>query len=198
MAKIEIDENALVAKDTIVRLVDDIQRNPKTREQFLRAVKEVRPDMPVPEIDAAAPIHAAIAELKKQQEEFISEQRKRAAEEDSNKQTNEFVAGWNKQKNSLAEQGYYPDAIAKIEEFAKTEGIPNLLAAAAYYEKRNPPSLTAPRAGAFSFDEASDDGKLINRLMESKMQRGQIDRNAVMQLAENALRDVRASNKRSF
>jgi uncharacterized protein YyaL (SSP411 family) len=196
---VEIDENTLVSQREIVSLVADIQKNPALRDNFLRAVKEVRPNMPIPEIDVAKPIQDKLDALEAKQVAFFAKQEEAEAARLAAQKDDEFLSGWNKQKNTLLEQGYHPAAVDKVVEFAKAEGIPNLLAAAAYYEKRNPPSLTNPRASLFdAFNEdASDDGKYLKRLMDGRAQPGGvIDDGAVMHLAQNALTDIRAQNRK--
>jgi hypothetical protein len=196
--KVEIDESVLANQGAIIALVNDIQKDPNLRGDFLKAVKKVRPDMPIPEIDAAAPIQAKLDELSAKQDAFFAKLEEEKAARAAESETNKFMSQWNDQKQTLLKRGYYEKMVDKIEAFAKQEQIPNLLAAAAYYDQVNPPSLTSTKGGMFdAFNDAeSDDGKYLKALMDSRAQPGGvINDNAVMHLAQNALNDIRAANR---
>jgi sortase (surface protein transpeptidase) len=167
MAKVEIDENTLVAQTAMVKIFNDLQNNPKTRETFFRAVKTVRPDLSIPEIDTSDPINAKIAELDERYAKFERAQEEQAALAAQRSQENEFITNWNKQKQALLAQGYYPEGVTEIEAFAQKHQIPNLEAAAALYEKQNPPTLSAPRGGLSTFSDKTDSGDYVKKLMEA-------------------------------
>ncbi len=194
---IEIDENTLVAQGAILKLFDEMQKNPKTRGATLRAIKELRPDISIPELDAAAPLQAQLEEIKTAQREFLDSIKAEKAAAAEAAATEKLISGWNAQKNSLLEEGYFPDGVEKIEAFARENGIPNLAAAAALYEKRNPPSLSSPRSGLFTPGAEDDAAKYVNHLMQGRGQPGgRIDEGAVMNEAMKVLTDIRSGARR--
>lgn len=197
MPKVEIDENTFVAQTAMVKIFDDLQKNPATREKFFRVVKEVRPDLSIPEIDAADPINAKIAELDARYAKFERVQAEQAELAAQRAQESEFITAWNKQKQILLSQGYYPDAVAQIEAFAQQQQIPNLEAAAALFEKQNPPSLSAPRGGLSAFGDKTNSGDYVKTLMEvAGNNGGRIHDNIVFSEAQRVMAENRSNSSR--
>jgi hypothetical protein len=198
MPKVEIDENTLVAQGEILKLFDQMQKDPATRGDTLRLIKKLRPGISIPEIDAAEPLRAQLNEIKAAQQEFFDSIKAEKAAAAQAAQENQFLSAWTAQKNHLLEQGYFPDGVEKIEAFARENSIPNLEAAAALYEKRNPPSLSSPRSGLFSSSSDNDDaGKYVDHLMKSRGQfGGRIDEGAVLNEAHKVLNEIRSGARR--
>ena len=194
MPKIEVDETTFVSQRAIVDLVASIEKNPAHRTKFLEMVKSVKPDLSIPEIDAAAPLRAELDEMKKMLAEDAAA---RKAEKDAvaaQAQENAFLSTWRKQENSLRDEGWLDDGLDKVKEFAKTQGIPNLEAAAALYLKQNPAQIATPSANrAFDFFQPdTDTGKYFDELMKSKGDSPV----AEAKLVQAALNEVRNANRR--
>lgn len=194
MPKVEVDEASYASQRAIVDLVASIEKNPKLRTAFLSMVKEVKPDLSIPEIDAAAPVNAKLDAMSAQMSEFIAAQKKREDDAAQREQEASFANSWNAQKNNLLNSGYMEDAIPQIEEFAKKRGIPDLEAAAALYEKQNPVYLTSPSRSTFGdfFQTGTDTGKFYEDLMKSHGE----DERSENGLVQAALNDVRSANRR--
>lgn len=196
---VEIDENQLVNLQNITGIVRDINSNPELKESFLRSVKKVRPDMPIPEIDAVDPIKAELAALKTQQAEFIAKQEAAQREREEKQQVNEFEQKWLAQQRELLDMGYMKAGVETIVAFAKENGIPNLHAAAAYYEKLNPPDIVSPHSSLFGA-AAGDDGDpraaLTQKLLKSRLENGIVNDALVAAEVRSTLSDIRSNNRR--
>src|ERR1700686_82177 len=109
MPKIEVDETTFVSQRAIVDLVASIEKNPVHRTKFLEMVKAVKPDLAIPEIDAAAPLRAELDEMKKQQREFLDGIKAEKEAAAAAAQENAFLSTWRKQENSLRDEGWLDD-----------------------------------------------------------------------------------------
>jgi len=98
----------------LAALANDIARNPKTRGLFLQATKTVRPDTPIPEIDMANAVGAALAERDKK----IAELEKARLDEQTTRQALEA-------RKMLREKGYADsdEDVAAIEKLMVDEKI---------------------------------------------------------------------------
>src|SRR6516164_6951616 len=65
MPLIEVDEAAYKRAEQNQALIAKIMANPEERRKFMATVKAVEPERSVPEIDAVAPVNAAIEALTK-------------------------------------------------------------------------------------------------------------------------------------
>jgi sortase (surface protein transpeptidase) len=198
MAKIELDESTAASQAAVVKLVDDLVKSPKHRQAFLAQIKDIRPDVSIPEIDVAAPIQAELEALKTAQAEFFAEQRRLNSERDQRTVETSFVSEWNQQKNALLDAGYMSGAVEQIDQFAREQKIPNLEAAALLYEKRNPPRLSSG-SGRLNdlFNPGSDQGQYTKNLIEARLKGGKAAMNMLMdQEITKTLEDVRSQNRR--
>lgn len=173
MAKVEVDEAEWTASQQVVSVFSDMLKNPQAREQVLKAKKLARPNEPIPEIDAAS---KGYEEINKLREELAAD---RKAREDADKKRDDdarvakFQADWDAQKAALRADGWMDDGIAKIEEYAKTTGIPDLEAAALKYRKLHPePEPVQPSGyGRWAFmDEPGDkdNPSFVQKLLQTK------------------------------
>lgn len=193
---VEIDEADLLAKNQVVGLVDLILKNPGARKQFHQAVKTVRPDTVIPEIDAKDEVMAAL-EIERQARLALEKQiADDKAKVEADAKTASFVAKWNGQKDKLRSEGWLDDGLAEVEKMAQERGIADLAAAAALYEKEHPPAEpVTPAAGIGSFDlfrEQGEDKDMMKKLLES---RGEDD-SALSSLVNSALTDLRSGGRR--
>lgn len=137
MAKVEVDEAEWLASQQVTKLFADTLNNPESRRKILEAKKIVRPNEPVPEIDAAAPIQSELAKIR---EEIAADRKAReeaAAKAETESKTKEFQAAWDKQKQSLRAD-FDDTGVEAIEKLAQERGIADLEAAALLYRKLHP------------------------------------------------------------
>lgn len=106
--------------------------SPETRQQYLSLVKQVRPDLPMPELETSRRIDDATQKLRDEIAEMKAEQSRRDAAEEVARSRGDLV------KRGLASE----DDIAKIEEMMLKDGIMNYETAARYYQNQR--QLAAP------------------------------------------------------
>jgi len=172
MAKVEIDEAQYAAQQRLTALYQGMMANPKAREQLYAAAKLVDPNLPTPELDAKGEI---IGEIQKRDEEIAALKKRMdddAAAREQEKLTQQFAQTWDAKRARLREQGYTSDGIEKIEKLAEERGIVDLDAAAALFDKQNPPaSLSHPGGGIGSLDlfqQSAQDDEDFKKLLESQ------------------------------
>jgi hypothetical protein len=192
---VEIDETELDNYRRVARAVQTMEKNPKSRKLILEANKAAFPDMVIPEIDAknevlevANAATAAATAAQKQIDGWIAAQ-------EAQKKVDEFRSAWEGKKNTLRNQGYTDEGITKIEALAQERGIPDLDAAAALFDKLNPPPMPASPSGYGSFDlfSPSDrEGAEVKALLESKGE----DSMALSKLIDSTLTEIRGGTRR--
>jgi hypothetical protein len=146
----EIDETRLGSLNAIAQIADSLLKNPKTRKKYLEAVKEARPDLPIPEIDAAAPVHEEVNSIR---EEFTKELKALREERESEKKDRLLASirsQYDKGKQDLVDLGYTPEGIADLEKFMETNGLTDVALARKAYEFDNPrPAPARPSRNNF-------------------------------------------------
>lgn len=146
----EIDETRLGSLTAIAQIADSVLKNPKTRKKYLEAIKEARPDIPIPEIDAAQPVATEIASIR---EEFTKELK--ALREDRDNEKKDRLLGsvrdqYNKGKQELLDLGYTPEGVADIEKFMEANNLTDFSLARKAYEFDNPrPAPARPSRGNY-------------------------------------------------
>lgn len=137
MALAEIDEGELAALRNVATVFNKTM-NSKQREQLLRAVKGANPDLPIPEIDARAPMDDALSgmreEFKAMREDIAKE---RTAREDSEARLR-LATQWNEGRSKVQKSGYVGDSLEKLEKFMEDKGVADHEVAAAAFEKLHP------------------------------------------------------------
>lgn len=195
MAKIEIEEGDLLAKNNVVQAMQELLGNAQARDLVLRARKIVKPDAVIPELDARAPVEAALAQVNETLAKLQKDRADEIAANEAEKKTRKFAQAWDDQKAGLRAQGYTDEGIARIEEHAAKEGIPSLRAAAADFDRLNPPATVSATT---SYDVLSyvqsppADDEPMKALMESKGE----DNGALNTLIRNALTESRSAAPR--
>lgn len=167
----EIDETRLGNLNTIAQIADGLLKNPKTRKAYLTQVKEAFPNMPIPEIDAAAPLNQEVASIR---EEFVKELkaiREERENEKKDRQLDGIRSQYNKGKQTLLDLGYTPEGIADVEKFMETNNILDFDIARKAYEFDNPrPAPARPSRGNYFdlMDQKSAGGDdYIKKLFET-------------------------------
>jgi hypothetical protein len=191
MAVREIDEAELLSAQAVVRSVNQMLGNPAARKMLLQARKAADPTAVIPEIDAAAPVQAEVAEIRKLIAEDQAARAKERSDAEQQRVLDDFRRGWEAQKATLRASGWRDEGIAEIEKHAQERGIGDLEIAAAHWEKLHPPAEPVQPNGSGSwgfFDEPQQDDVFIKKMFDS---RGD-DESALNAEISAALRDHRA------
>lgn len=131
----EVDDAVLTRLKGAHALLDRLLRDPKTRREAEKLVKVHRPDFTTTD-DVAAPYIEQISSLEKKLDEYITGEKHR-------KQDTEADAAFER----LRKTGYTDEGIDKIKNLMKERTIPDVEAAAALFDKLNPPASPAPPSG---------------------------------------------------
>ena len=128
----EISDDELRVLSGAKKLLDQLIQNPKTRRDAEKLVKKLHPEAVTTE-DVVEPYVSEIQELKKELKDFLKAQA-----------DDKLDSKFNGQIRQLRDQGYTDDGIDKVKKIMIDEQIPNALAAAAFWEKQNPPKAPEP------------------------------------------------------
>lgn len=123
----DVDDAHLAQLRGAQALLDKLLRDPKTRRDAEKLVKVHRPDFTTTE-DVAAPYVEKIDKLEKKFDEYLENER-------NGKQDREADAAFKR----LTDSGYTAEGLEKIKNLMKERTIPDVEAAAALYDKLNPP-----------------------------------------------------------
>lgn len=193
MPNIEVDEAAWLASQNLTKVVQQIVAHPEAKKLIQRARKIVDPNAPIPP-DPTEPLEAKIGELTKTIEEEKKARLEREAKQEEDGKIAAFKAEWDRQKSALAARGFTDEAIGEIEKHAQTEGIPNLRAAAADWEKLHPPAEPAAPSGFGSFnlfEPSEKEGDEMKKLLET---RGESE-SVLNSMVHKTLQDVRGQRR---
>lgn len=197
MATREIDEGQYAAQMQLTTLYQAMLANPEARRLVHQATKKVNPNAVIPELDAKTEVMGEVDALRQQLAADKAEREAEKAQREADKKVQEFADSWGRQRAGLARNGYTDQGIEAVEKFAEERGLPDLEAAAALFDRLNPPPEPAqPRGqgGWNLFDEPDTDGDEAERqrLMEAK---GDDDR-SLNALINKSLNDFRGSSRR--
>lgn len=195
MPKVEVDEAEWLASKQVTQLFADTLNNPEARKRLLEAKKIVRPNEPVPELDAAKPIQD---ELSKLREEMAADRRERteaAAEAKRSADLKKFEDQWTSQKSALREQGWLDDGIVNIEKLAQERGIADLEAAALLYERLHPKPVPVEPSGYGRWNsfEPPQEGAAEDSFMKAMMETRGENEAALDSEIRAAINDVRGA-----
>jgi hypothetical protein len=169
---VEIDESELLSLRGVNEVVSAMLANPQARPLVLRARKIQDPRAPIPEIDAAQPFNHAMEAVRREIGDWRKEQHERDQKREAEETTRKFTENWERQKDSLRQQGWRSDGIAEIEKFALERGVADLELAAAGYEKLHPPAEPLNTNGYGSWDfftpSEGDQQNFIEKMMASR------------------------------
>ena len=119
-----LENLSLEAQAELAALAKSLAEDPKTRKQFLQLTKQVRPDVPIPEIEIEERTNAVLETANKRVESLEAKLRAKDAKEELERRRN------NLRTKQLAE---YDDDIADIEKLMIEKGIANHETAAEYH-----------------------------------------------------------------
>jgi hypothetical protein len=194
MAQVEIDEAELVSLKNVAGLFAKTL-NSKERNSMLQAVKRANPDLPIPEIDARAPIDEAMNgfrdELKATRDELAAERQARKDENDRAK----LAQQWNEGRSKAQKQGYVGESLDALEKFMEEKGVADHEVAAAAFEKLHPQQAqpVVNPSGKFDFfGMPNADDKIGKAIVD--LRDGKTDENSFLDFSVNeVLREMRGA-----
>jgi hypothetical protein len=119
-----LENLSLEAQAELAALAKSLAENPKTRKQFLQLTKQVRPDVPIPEIEIEERTNAVLETANKRVESLEAKLRAKDAKEELERRRT------NLRTKQLAESD---EDIADIEKLMIEKGIANHETAAEYH-----------------------------------------------------------------
>lgn len=170
MALKEIDESELLGMQHIAGVVDAVMKTPATRAQFLQLAKKAKPDLSIPEVDAAAPVYAAMQQTNKKIDDFIAAQAEERRKDAEDRQVAKFQERWTQDEADLRRDGWRQAGLDQVKKFAEDNGISSLRIAADAYERRNPqPGPVDPRAGGWNlFTGPQEEDTFVKDMMDTQ------------------------------
>lgn len=173
MPMIEMDEAEYKASRELIGTIGRMMQHPEARKMVLSARKAVDPAAVIPELDAAAPLQAGLAEINKTIAEIREERRKEKEDDARDKATREFSDKWEGKKRALREQGYNTDYVESVEKLAHERGLADFDAAEALFSKLNPPATVGAPGGGTSWDffsaaDAGEEDAFMKKLWDTR------------------------------
>ena len=133
-----LENLSIEAQAELAALAKSLAEDPKTRKQFLQLTKQVRPDVPIPEIEIEERTNTALENATKRMESLEAKLRQKEAKEELERRRNDL------KKKSLVESD---DEISEIEKLMIEKGIANHETAAEYHQYMK--QMTAPTPSQF-------------------------------------------------
>lgn len=120
-----LENLSLEAQAELASLAKTLAENPATRKQFLSLTKQVRPDVPIPEIEIEERTNTVLAESQKRVESLEAKLRAKEAKEELDRRRQTLV-----KKNLVTSE----DDIKEVEKIMVEKGIANHETAAEYHQ----------------------------------------------------------------
>jgi hypothetical protein len=149
---VELSDDQFAVLNGAHKLMDELMRNPETKHSAEALVKKIHPNV-VTEADRAKPLIDAVRTVNAKVDKVTQYL-----------QSQQIDSRLNEGFETLRKAGYTDEGIDKIKQLMVKEKIPNPEAAAAYWEKLNPPtpanegSLFGPTD--WGFGQPTDDADL--------------------------------------
>ena len=197
MPKIEVEEAEWNARGQLTNVISNMLKHPTGRAKLLQAQKEVYPDTPIPEIDAAKPVLDEVGKVRKDFEDYKKSREELDAKREQDARLTAFANEWEGAKQRVRDR--YPDfndkAIEEIDKFAQEKGIPDFEAAAARYREMHPPATIAEPSGSggWGFFEEHQDSMKDN--MEKLMQSHGDNEAVTGKMVNDALAEIRGGRR---
>lgn len=143
--KVEIDEAEVSALRRAAKVLQELNAKPESRKHLEKGLKVINPDLETEEDVAArlAAPHLAQIEAANKRAEALE---KRLDDADKAAREAADAAKVTKALSWLDDQNYTDEGKAEIKKIMEAELIPNVEAAAALFEKRNPKPVSVPGA----------------------------------------------------
>jgi len=120
-----LENLSVEAQAELAALAKSLAEDPKTRKQFLQLTKQVRPDVPIPEIEIEERTNEVLADANKRVESLEAKLRQKEAKEELDRRRQTL-----KQKQLIESD----DEIPEIEKLMIEKGIANHETAAEYHQ----------------------------------------------------------------
>jgi len=120
-----LENLSVEAQAELAALAKSLAEDPKTRKQFLQLTKQVRPDVPIPEIEIEERTNQVLADANKRVESLEAKLRQKEAKEELDRRRQTL-----KQKQLIESD----DDIPEIEKLMIEKGIANHETAAEYHQ----------------------------------------------------------------
>ncbi len=120
-----LENLSVEAQAELAALAKTLAENPATRKTFLQLTKQVRPDVPIPEIEIEERTNSVLAEANKKVETLEQRLRQKEAKEELEKRRITLL-----KKNLVQSE----DEIAEVEKLMVEKGIANHETAAEYHQ----------------------------------------------------------------
>lgn len=130
-----LENLSVEAQAELAALAKSLAEDPKTRKQFLQLTKQVRPDVPIPEIEIEERTNEILDQANKRVESLEAKLRQKEAKEELERRRNVLV------KKNLVESD---EDIAAIEKLMVEKGIANHETAAEYHKWMQQMSAPTP------------------------------------------------------
>jgi hypothetical protein len=120
-----LENVSLEARDELAALAQQLAENPATRKQFLRMTKQVKPDLPIPELDMEDYTHNAVNKSEMRVQALEAKLRERDAVEELQKRRQSLM-----KKGLIANESEVSD----VEKIMLERGITNHETAAEFHQ----------------------------------------------------------------
>lgn len=130
-----LENLSVEAQAELAALAKTLAEDPKTRKQFLQLTKQVRPDVPIPEIEIEERTNQVLSEANKRVESLEAKLRQKEAKEALEKRRQDLV------KKQLVQS---EDEIKEVEKLMVEKGIANHETAAEYHQWMKQMSAPTP------------------------------------------------------
>ena len=120
-----LENVSLEARDELAALAQQLAENPATRKQFLRMTKQVKPDLPIPELDMEDYTHNAVTKSEQRVQALEAKLRERDAVEELQKRRQSLM-----KKGLIANESEVKD----VEKIMLERGITNHETAAEFHQ----------------------------------------------------------------
>lgn len=120
-----LENLSLEARDELAALAQTLAENPNTRKDFLRMTKQVKPDLPIPELEIEEYTRNTVSKAEERVQALEAKLREKEALEDLQSR-----------RNNLMKKGYIKseDEIGDVEKIMLERGITNHETAAEYHQ----------------------------------------------------------------
>lgn len=130
-----LENLSVEAQAELAALAKTLAEDPKTRKQFLQLTKQVRPDVPIPEIEIEERTNQVLSEANKRVESLEARLRQKEAKEALEKRRSDLL------KKQLVQS---EDDIKEVEKLMVEKGIANHETAAEYHSWMKQMSAPTP------------------------------------------------------
>lgn len=135
----EVSDSELAILRNSFKLIQDLDKDPAAKAHLERAIKVVKPDVQTDEDKATQIVQPILDRMEKElaaRDERIEKLVNSASEQEQTRQIAEIDGAFTR----LASQGYTDDGIAKIKQLMVDRKIADPEAAAALFDRQNPPA----------------------------------------------------------